>query len=84
RLAEAGIEPPRDPATGFRPPAATAADVDPVDVLNPAAHDARTPDGSRATAPAGVLLPPPHLGVPAPAYEPDWVEYLGLTVMSLP
>lgn len=84
RLAEGGFEPPRDPATGFRPPAGVTVDADPDDVLNPPWLDARPASGKRAAAPAGVLLPPPHLVVPAPAYEPDWDWYLGLTIMSLP
>jgi hypothetical protein len=78
-LAESGVHAPRDPATGFRPPGDPTA---PVSVA--AAESGLQPRPLRTTLPAGVLLTPPHHVVPAPAYEPDWWEYFGRTLMSLP
>lgn len=81
-LAESGVHAPRDPATGFRPPGDPTAPP-PARATAAAAAGLQAPP-PRTTLPAGVLLPPPHHVVPAPAYEPDWWEYYGRTLMSLP
>ena len=57
-LAEAGVEPQRDPRTGFLPPG----QVPDLPTSRPA------PPGG-AALPSSVLLPPPHVAAPAAGYD---------------
>ncbi|GAB3058815.1 hypothetical protein GCM10027053_20990 [Intrasporangium mesophilum] len=67
-LAEHGVEPQRDPRTGFLPPG------------QPPPADPQAPDPiltglpSRPSVPSSVLLPPPHVVAPAAGYTSghDW------------
>ena len=84
-LAEAGVEPQRDPATGFLPPG-TVPDLPPpsgepvrlpgegpADVAAAGSALASTPASKPASGPASlpssVLLPPPHVAAPAAGYD---------------
>ncbi len=79
-LAEAGVEPQRDPRTGFLPPG-TVPDLPP-----PSGDPLRLPTGEHADVrasvsaptsapvvsapvPSSVLLPPPHVAAPAAGYD---------------
>ncbi|HJX86644.1 MAG TPA: hypothetical protein VJ277_03700, partial [Gemmatimonadales bacterium] len=55
RLAEAGIQPPRDPRTGFLPPG-----------FEPPPETPAPPP----PVPSPVLLPPPHLPITVPEHRP--------------
>lgn len=79
-LAEAGVVPPRDPATGFLPPGQVPDLPPPTGVpssLAPpppgAAGDVgagpEPAGGARASVPSSVLLPPPHVAAPAAGYD---------------
>ena len=81
-LAEAGVAAPRDPRTGFLPPGSPGAPQPPPgappagpDAPQPAdARDgAATVPGGRPSVPSSILLPPPHVVVPARPYAPGEV-----------
>ena len=72
-LAEAGVEPQRDPRTGFLPPG-TVPDLpppagDPVHLPEDGPADGGAALSTPASVPSSVLLPPPHVAAPAAGYD---------------
>ena len=72
-LAEAGVEPQRDPRTGFLPPG-TVPDLppptgDPVPLPQDGTAEAGAALPTPASVPSSVLLPPPHVAAPAAGYD---------------
>jgi hypothetical protein len=72
-LAEAGVEPQRDPRTGFLPPG-TVPDLppptgDPVNLPVGGVETVGTAPSTPGSVPSSVLLTPPHVAAPAAGYD---------------